>query len=97
MDNDTLESLGRDCLKLGWRLDALDRWRGQVDKRVAVLESEIITEREARKMREILDGRARRDNAIRFTRWQVLAGLMVGAVSVADFVVRLLTLTGGSH
>lgn len=92
---DTLESLGRNCLRLRWRIDALDRWREGLEKRVAVLESEIVTEREARTIRELLDKRNQRDHAIRFTRAQIAAGIVVGAVAIADFIVRVATLGAG--
>ena len=37
-----------------WRLDALDEWRKETDKRVAILESEVLTEKSARLLQEAL-------------------------------------------
>lgn len=68
--------------KIGWRLDALDKWRAEMDARVAVLESEIITEREARRLREALA----RQGHVRLTSFQKWAGIVVGMVAVADLV-----------
>ena len=82
MERDSFPDLYRTVDRLEWRADALDKWRSEVDARVAVLESEIITEREARRLREALA----RQGHIRLTSFQKWAGIIVGLVAVADLV-----------
>lgn len=68
-----------------WRLRALDEWRKELDRRVSVLESEVVTEREARRLREALS----KHGQLQLTKAQQLAGLLVGAVAIADLVRSL--------
>lgn len=65
-----------------WRLAALDKWRGDADGRIAVLESDVVTEKEARLLREALA----KHGQLRLTALQRWAGIAVGAVAVADLV-----------
>lgn len=75
--------------RIDWRLDALDSWRKDVDARVAVLESEIVTEREARMLREALNANTAQQGRVRLTRLQMAGAGLVGLVAVADFVRSL--------
>ena len=87
--------LQRQLDKLCWRLDALDVWRNGtaampgMDARVAVLESEIVTEREARMLREALNANTAQQGKLRLTRWQTAGAGLVGLVAVADFLRSL--------
>lgn len=65
-----------------WRLRALDEWRQQSDKRMSVLESEIVTEQQARLLREALQKHGR----LQLTKAQSIAGLVIGLVAVVDLV-----------
>ena len=65
-----------------WRLDALDKWREDVDRRLAVLESNVVTEQQARILSETIAQRSR----VRLTRIQGYAVVAVGLIAVADFV-----------
>lgn len=82
MERDAFPDLYRTVDRLEWRADAIDKWRADVDARIAVLESEIITEREARRLREALA----RQGHIRLTTFQKWAGILVGCVALADLV-----------
>lgn len=77
----------RRLLRCEWRLDALDEWRKETEKRIAVLESEIITEKQSRLLREALAQHGR----LRLTKLQQLAGLAVGAAAIADIVSRFVS------
>lgn len=78
-----------------WRLDALDEWRegseGRpgVDTRLALLESELVTEKEARLLREALNANTAQQGRLRLTRWQAIGGGMVALVAAADFIRAL--------
>ena len=72
-------------LEHAWQLRALDDWRKDLDRRVAVLESQIVTEQQARALTEALK---RRDH-IRLTGAQRAAAGLVGLVAVADFIRAL--------
>jgi hypothetical protein len=68
--------------EIRWRLAALDEWREKVDGRVSVLESEIVTEREARRLREALA----KHGQLQLTKAQQLAGVLLFVVAVADLI-----------
>lgn len=80
-----IESLYEHLLRACWRLDALDEWRKETESRVSVLESEVVTEQQARLLREALV----KHGQLRLTRLQQLAGLGLLAVGVADLVKGL--------
>lgn len=69
-----------------WRLRALDAWRTESDTRVSVLESKIVSEAEARRLREALAANTASQGRLRLTRAQTLGGLLVGLVAVADLI-----------
>ena len=64
------------ALEHRWRLKALDEWR------VSVLESEVVTEKQARELRAALA----QHGQLRLTRLQQAAGVLVGLVAVADLL-----------
>lgn len=68
--------------ELRWRARALDQWRAETDKRVGVLESEIVTEQQARLLREALANHGR----LQLTKWQQIGGLLLLVVSIADLI-----------
>lgn len=72
----------------GWRLDALDEWRKDIDGRMAVMESEVATIRETRKMQEQLSLRHRRSVSAGTQFLLVCSGLVVAAAAVASFVLQ---------
>lgn len=81
--------LQRQLDKHDWRIGALDAWRSELDRRVAVLESEVVTEREARMLREALNANTAQQGRLRLTRLQGFAALAVGMIAAADFVRSL--------
>ena len=84
--DDLFPDLARNVDRNGWRLDALDRWRDQMEKRVSVLESQVLTEKQARILSEALA----RQGRLRLSKWEKIAGILVGAVAVTDLVLSAL-------
>ena len=84
------ESVARQLDRLGWRLDALDGWRKDLDARFAVLESEVLTEREARRLSEALRLQNAEHQRLRLTGWQAAAAWIVAAAALADLAKGLL-------
>ena len=68
--------------RLVWRLDALDSWRLNLEERLKVIESEMVTEKDARHIREALKNQSR----LRLTVAQRVAGIVLVGLAVADFV-----------
>lgn len=87
-DDDDL-SLERRVDKHGWRLEALDRWRTECDRRLAVVESEVMTEKSARELRQALEQAQAGQGRLRLTRWQSLAAIVAGGVALADLVLSI--------
>lgn len=73
-------------LELRWRIQALDEWREASDRRLAVLESDVVTEKEARTLREALAQHATAEKTLRLTNAQRLGGAVVGLIALADFI-----------
>jgi len=77
-----VHSLYDHLLRACWRLDALDEWRAEEDRRVSVLESQVVTEKEARKLREALSQHGR----LQLTRAQQV---LIGLVAAGELVQLL--------
>lgn len=73
-------------LEQRWRLRALDQWREESDRRVSVLESQVLSEVEARKLREALAANTASQGRLRLTRAQQIGGLLVGLSALADLI-----------
>ena len=69
-----------------WRLDALDEWRKDVERRLGKIESEVTTIEETRKLQEALVRAGRREHELRLTTSQKLGGLLLGAATLADLI-----------
>lgn len=78
--------LFRHVLEHGWRLRALDEWRAEIDHRVSVLESQMLSEVEARRLREALAANTASQGRLRLTRAQQIAGMIVGLSALADLI-----------
>lgn len=82
MEHEPLSELERRIDRNQWRLDALDEWRKETEKRVTLLESEVLTEKSARLLQEALA----RQGQLRLSALQRWAATAVAAIAVADFV-----------
>lgn len=89
----------QNVLRNTWRLDALDEWRKEVERRLAVIESEVHTIEETRKLNEALARNAKstadnitairdKQGQLRLTRMQTLGGTIVGAAAIAGFILQ---------
>lgn len=89
----------QNVLRNTWRLDALDEWRKEVERRLAVIESEVHTIEETRKLNEALARNAKsaadnitairdKQGQLRLTRMQTLGGAIVGGVALAGFILQ---------
>lgn len=92
-------SLERIIDRIGWRLDALDEWRKEVDKRVSVLESNVETERQTRLLNDALRSRdiadavsqkLRNDASFGITTVQKIGALLLGLLVAAGTIKGLL-------
>lgn len=73
-------------------MDALDQWRGELDRRVAVLESKVGDIVFDDKLAQELANRLRERNRYSFSLWQKLAAGLVSLVIVAGELKSLLGL-----
>lgn len=92
------ESDRETILRIGWRLDALDRWRDQLEPRVSGLERQVS---ELKKADEIAEEVAKKVNAQQHVhlsdqqrRWAYAFGAFGALGAVSGFVALLLNSTG---
>lgn len=76
--------------KLIWRIDALDKWRSEIDGRMAVLESKVNDLTFSDRVAEALATKLEQKRNIEFTIWQKVGAGFVGAVAIAGGIKGLL-------
>lgn len=69
-------------LEQQWRLRSLDHWRDGIDKRVGVLESQVVTEQQARALREALAKQGR----LQLTRLQQAVLALAALAELANLI-----------
>lgn len=88
MAPDDLSGLVRKSDRHEWRLDALDKWRTEIDRRLAVVESDVLTERESRLLREALAANTAANSRGRFSRIELAAGSIVAAAALGSLILQ---------
>lgn len=78
--------LAQHVLEHRFRLGALDKAREETERRVSVLESQVVTEKEARMLRDALASALEGRSSRGWTRAQVVIAGLVGLIAVADLV-----------
>lgn len=68
--------------KLRWRIDALDKWRQEIDGRVAILESKVNDLRFADAVAQALSEKLDQRRRFELTVWQKLGGGVFGLLLV---------------
>lgn len=77
--------------KLRWRIDALDKWRQEIDGRVAILESKVNDLRFADAVAQALSEKLDQRRRFELTVWQKLGGgLFAAALVVAPTLLAKL-------
>lgn len=67
---------------LRWRIDALDKWRQEIDGRVAILESRVNDLRFADAVAQALSEKLDQKRRLQLTMWQKLGGGVFGVLLV---------------
>lgn len=72
-----------------WRLDALDKWREQVDERISALEGDVERMNRSDQIADAVADRMKRERRYVLTTFQKLIVTIVGAITLADLVKGL--------
>lgn len=98
MSENELRELRRAADKNGWRLDALDRWREVVDRRVSAVESRLAElDDAARIARAVAQAEAKkvsRQRASRYSVGELVVGAIVAASAVGSLLLQLVHVSG---
>lgn len=65
-----------------WRIDALDKWRQEIDGRIAILESKVNDLRFADAVAQALSEKLDQKRRLQLTMWQKLGGGVFGVLLV---------------
>lgn len=82
MREDDAETGQLGIARLRWRLDALDKWRQEIDGRVAIMESKVNDLRFSDAVAEALSAKLDQKRRLELTVWQKLGGGVFGLLLV---------------
>lgn len=82
----------RDRDRATWRLDALDKWRDETEKRISILESKVSDMTLTEEVANLLSKRLAEHRREAWTIWQKLGAGIAGVVVLAESVKNLLGL-----
>lgn len=89
-ENERIHDVDQRSARNEWRLNALDKWRDQIDARVAVLESQVNDIKFTEALAEALAEKIDRRRDVQFTIWQKAGGGLLALVTVAGAIRSLL-------
>lgn len=93
-----MEEREREFLRIGWRLDALDTWRKDVDARLGVAEKQLLELVKADEIAEAVADKMNASTALHLSqsqrRWAFAFGALASVGSVAGVVSVVLVATG---
>ena len=95
-------SIERRLDRLGWRLDSLDRWRGEIERRLNLVEDGVDDLNEANRIAHAVAEELSKKSesgepalsvrqTVALTFWQKLGGIVGGAILLADAVRGLVS------